>query len=59
MSHCEDDAVHCETGSEVYIMRSYKKECDMLKCGYIIFVNDNYEIMRHRYNVLKQEDIYE
>ena len=51
MSHCEDDAVHCEKGSEVYIMRSYKKECDMLKCGYIIFVNDNYETMKHRYNV--------
>lgn len=51
MSHCEDDAVHCENRSEVYIMGLYNKECK--RTG--IANGDN----KSKSIVLKQEGIHE
>lgn len=59
MSHCEDDVVHCENRSRVYIMRACNKECSMLMRADYHVMNDTHKIMRGKNRISKQEDIYE
>lgn len=59
MSYCEDDVVHCENRSRVYIMRVCNKECSMLMRADYHVMNDIHKIMRVKNRISKQEDIYE